>query len=28
MPRNNLNDQQIADIVAYINDLAYVTPNG
>lgn len=28
MPRNNLNDRQIADIVTYINDLAYVTPGG
>jgi cytochrome c oxidase subunit 2 len=28
MPRNNLNDRQIADIVAYINDLADVTPGG
>ena len=26
MPRNNLNDRQIADIVTYINDLVYVTP--
>lgn len=28
MPRNNLDDQQVADIVAYINDLAAVTPGG
>lgn len=28
MPRNNLDDQQVADIVAYINDLADVTPGG
>ena len=26
MPRNNLDDQQVADIIAYINDLADVTP--
>ncbi len=26
MPRNNLDDAQVADIVAYINDLASVTP--
>ena len=25
---HNLNDQQVADIVAYINDLAAVTPGG
>jgi cytochrome c1 len=28
MPRNNLDDQQVADIIAYINDLADVTPGG
>lgn len=28
MPRNNLDEQQVADIVAYINDLANVTPDG
>jgi cytochrome c1 len=28
MPRNNLDDQQVADIVAYINDLADVAPGG
>jgi cytochrome c1 len=28
MPRNNLDDRQVADIVAYINDLADVTPGG
>jgi cytochrome c oxidase subunit 2 len=28
MPRNNLDDQQVADIVAYINDLADVTSGG
>ena len=27
MPRNNLDDGQVADIVAYINDLAAVTPS-
>jgi cytochrome c1 len=28
MPRNNLDDRQVADIVAYINDLADVTRGG
>jgi cytochrome c oxidase subunit 2 len=28
MPRNNLDDSQVDDIVAYINDLAEVTPGG
>ncbi len=28
MPRNNLDDQQVADIIAYIKDLADVTPGG
>ncbi len=28
MPRNNLDAAQVADIVAYINDLADVTPGG
>ena len=27
MPRNNLDDSQVDDIVAYINDLARVTPD-
>lgn len=28
MPRNNLDAAQVADIIAYINDLADVTPDG